>query len=232
MVPWQSYIGIVRRRWHIIALVLILDLLVSGYSYEKSHKAAGFVGCTTLFVADVSAPSMINAPSTDTLAQLLAGESAANFFGDDIDDVAQSQHVAAFISAQLAPLHLPNTSEGDINGSVTASRVDRTLHLCVTNPNSASALAAAQVLGRAMSVDRGLFVGRALARRTFVNVISNASVGPASSTHALLNLALRLILGVLVAAGLALLWDALDPRVRDARDVESALGVPVLADLR
>ena len=43
-----------------------------------------------------------------------------------------------------------------------------------------------------------------------------------------MNFVLRLILGLLVAGGLALLWDALDPAVRERREVEEALRVPVV----
>ncbi|HLJ69655.1 MAG TPA: hypothetical protein VKX16_20040 [Chloroflexota bacterium] len=231
MVGLAPYIAILRRRWPILVAIIALDVLVSGYLYRKAHNAAGFQACTTLYVADVTAPGMVSAADTNATAQLLAGESAANFFGDDINDVAQSQHVAAYVSARLAPRHLPNTSPSDIDGAVSASRLDRTLHLCVSNAYSTSALAAAQVLGTAMTSDRALFVGKAMAKRTFVNVISDASVGPASSSHALLNFGLRVILGVLLAIGLGLMWDALDPRVRDKRDLERTLGVPVLATL-
>jgi capsular polysaccharide biosynthesis protein len=69
-----------------------------------------------------------------------------------------------------------------------------------------------------------------MAHRTFVKQISAPGVGRTSASHDLLNLALRIILGVLVALGIAFLWDALDPAARDVRDVEASLGVPVLAE--
>lgn len=238
--PWDRYWGILRRRWLIIVAVILLDVLVSGYLFAKSYRHAGYQGCVTLYVADVGAPSLISAPSDtlDTAGQLLAGETAANFFADDILDVAQSQRVAAAISRTLREAAmvsralrptLSNIAAADINGSISGSRRDRTVTLCDTNPNQASALAIAGQLGNAMTSGRAQFVGAAVAKRVFVKVISSASVGAVSASHQLLNFALRVILGILVAAGLALLWDALDPAVRDRRDLAATLGVPVIA---
>jgi len=70
--PWPAYWAIVRRRWWIIAAIVLLDVLVSGYLYRKSTHAAGYQACLTLYVADVSSPSMIAAPDT-TLRMTLIG---------------------------------------------------------------------------------------------------------------------------------------------------------------
>ncbi|MDB5821789.1 MAG: chain length determinant family protein [Herminiimonas sp.] len=56
---------------------------------------------------------------------------------------------------------------------------------------------------------------------------ANVPVRP-SSLKLWLNLALALVLGTSLGAGLALLFEMLDRRVRSARDVENALQVPVL----
>jgi capsular polysaccharide biosynthesis protein len=230
MLDWRRYWAILRRRWLIVAVILVVDVLAAGYLFAKSTRSAGYQACTTLYVADTSAASMITAPSTSLqgLGQLLSGETAANFFADDILDVAQSRSVASSISASLAAARRPHTAFDDINGSVSGSRVDRTVSLCVTNPDSGSATAAARQLGIAMSKDRARFVGIDMAKRTYVAVISDPSVGPAPVSRSLLNLGLRFFLGVLFALGVALLWDAVDPKVRDREDVERALGAPVL----
>ncbi|MGH2443383.1 MAG: hypothetical protein ACRDFX_09495 [Chloroflexota bacterium] len=214
---WRAYIGIFKRRWAVIAVVIVLDLLISGYLLARASRHLAYQGCVTLYVADVSAPSLISAPQTtlDTAGQLLAGETAANFFGDDILDVAESQHVALFVTRRIQPQRLPNTSIGDINGSISGMRRDRTVNLCVSNPNSASALAAAGALGTAMTVDRGRFIGKAMAKRTFVSVISDPSSTKTSLRHDLTNFALQVIVGILVALGLALLWETMDPAPRE-----------------
>lgn len=208
---WEDYWGIVRRHWWIVALILILDVLASGYSFVKSYRHVGYQSCLTLYVADVGAPSLISAPSAtlDTAGQLLAGETAANFYADDILDVSQSGTVASFISARIAPRHLPSTAAADI--VVSGSRKDRTVNLCVSNPNAASALAAGQALGYAMTTARSDFMGP-VAKRTYVHIITLPAVGAAPAGTHLVSLALRLVLGLIVALGVALLWDALDPR--------------------
>src|SRR5690348_3879525 len=116
---WEHYWGVLRRRWLIIVVILLLDLLAGAFVYARSRRAAGYRACTTLYVADVSSPSLIAAPPTtlETAGQLLAGETAANFFGDDILDVAQSSKVASYVSASLAGQGLPHSAENDINGS-------------------------------------------------------------------------------------------------------------------
>jgi capsular polysaccharide biosynthesis protein len=82
-----------------------------------------------------------------------------------------------------------------------------------------------------MTSARAQFIGPSMARRTFVREISDPTVGAAPTSSGRLTLALRLLLGLFAALGLALLWDAVDPNVRDAADAETALGAPVLAML-
>jgi len=188
----------------------------------------------TLFVADISSPSTISALTTtlQSTGQLLAGETAANFFADDVLDVAQTRSVASYLSSALASRHLSDASVSALAGSVSGSRKDRTVDLCVTNSHRDTALAAAQQLSVAMTTGRARFIGPLVARRVFVKEVSAPAVRPAPSSRNLLNLVLRLMLGVLIALGLALLWDALDRNVRNQRDVEAALRVPVLASTR
>lgn len=235
--PAVEYWNIIRRRWWIVVLIVALDLLVSGYLYRRADKSAGYQACLTLYVADVSAPSMISAPQTtlETAGQLLAGETAANFFADDILDVAQSRSVADYMSASMRGAHspgisaLPVTYDSSYYGTVSGSRKDRTVNLCVTKQQEPSAMLGAKGLANAMTVDRARFIGKQMAKRTFAQVISAPVSSPAPTSHALLNFLLRVALGILVALGLAYLWDALDPTVRSARDAEAALGVPVLS---
>jgi capsular polysaccharide biosynthesis protein len=234
-VSYLDYWAIIRRRWAIIAAVILLDIVASGLLYARANKAAGFQSCLTIYVADTSAPTTVAASSDlSASAELLAGESAANFFADDLNDVAQSRSVAQWISNRLRGSYSlqtgPITTDyAHVNGSISGSRQDRTDSLCVTNPNAGDATAIAKQLGSAMTTDRTQFVGKAMAKRTFVKVISPPQTGPAPKSTKRLQLALQIILGILVAGGIALLWDALDPRVRDRHDLEAALGVPLLA---
>lgn len=225
---WTTYAGVLRRRWPLIAGLFIVIAVAAGYLYRKANHAAGSQACTTLYVSDVTAPSL-TVGAAGSVETLLAGETAANFFADDILDVAQSRRVARYVSARLRGAHLPATTPADINGAVSGSRKDRTVNLCVTNPNSESALRVAAELGLAMQDNRAVFIGPKLARDTFVRIVSEATVGPAPTSRALLNLALRLVLGSLVALGAAFLWEAVDLTVRDERDIISALEAPVLA---
>src|SRR5436305_15052348 len=101
---WQNYLAILRRRWPLIAVIFGLTFVFSVFALARQTRQAGYQSCETLYVADVSSPSLISAPQTtlETAGQLLAGETAANFFGDDILDVAQSRSVARFIAANLS----------------------------------------------------------------------------------------------------------------------------------
>jgi len=223
-VSWSDYLAILRRRWWIVAVVVILDVLASGLLFYRSYHHAGWQGTVTLYVADVGATNT----TLETTDQLLAGETAADFFADDIKDVAQSAAVASYVSSRLQRHGLPSSAPADISGSVGGVRTDRTVNLWITNRSATTALAAAQALGQAMSTARAKFIGARMARRTYVRVISPATVGPAPTSHDLVNFALRVVLGIVVAIGLALLWDVLDPTVRDRDDVETSLGKPVL----
>jgi len=225
---WSDYLATFRRRWVIVAVIVVFDVLAAGLLFYRSYHHAGWQGSVTIYVADVGATNT----TLETTDQLLAGETAADFFADDIKDVAQSASVADFVSSRLQPLGLPNSDPGSISGTVGGQRTDRTVNLWITNPNEETALRAAGVLGQAMTVDRARFIGAKMARRTYARVISPATVGRAPTSHDLLNFGLRVALGVLVALGVALLWDALDPAVRDRDDVERALEAPVLVAAR
>ncbi|GAC1318896.1 MAG: hypothetical protein NVSMB22_01320 [Chloroflexota bacterium] len=223
---WEAYWGLARRRWQVVLVLFAVVAIASVYLYQRAHRAVGFQACTTLYVSDVTAPSL-TVGAAGSVETLLAGETAANFFADDILDVAQSRRVARYISARVGAL--PSARFADINGAISGSRKNRTVNLCVANPNAQSALSIAAQLGQALQDHRAAFIGPKLARDTYVRVVSDATVAPAPSSKALLNLALRLILGLLVALGAALLWEALDPTVRDERDLVSSLEAPVLA---
>lgn len=226
---WADYLSIARRRWVLIAVIVLADVMLSGIVYRRANQAAGYQSCLTIYVADVSSPSLIAASSSlDTAAQLLAGETAANFFGDDLLDVAQSRNVATFMVTRLSRTQLPNRDFGALNGAVTGSRLDRTVNLCVTNPSPRTALAAATALGAALTVDRARFIGSRMAKRTYVNVVSPPSTAPAPRSKRALTFLLQLVLGLFVALAAALLWEAFDPRVRDRHDLERTLGLPVL----
>lgn len=225
---FSTYWNILRRRWWIVAIIVLVDVLASGYLYRKAHAAAGYQSCATLYVADIGAPSLLYAPGStlDVASQALAGETAANFFADDIVDIAQSRSVLSYIQARVSPVG-GSGSASTYSGSVTGSRLDRTVNLCITGSSSALALRAGHAMTKAMTTDRKLFLGP-MVKRIYTGVVSPPDVERVPSGHDLLTFLLRVILGVLVALGVAFLWDALDPAVRDARDAEETLRVPVL----
>jgi hypothetical protein len=225
-VTWNDYAVPLIRRWYVVAAIVLLDVVIAGYLYRKATHTAQSQACLTLYVADVSSPSLIAAAGTnlDTTAQLLAGETAANFFGDDILDVAQSKDVAHYLS-QSTPGH------PGLDGAVSGARQDRTVNLCVTNASAGIAAKAAKALGRAMTADRASFIGTRMAARTYVRVISPPTVSAVSTSHDKVDLLLRFVLGLAVAIAVGYAWDALDPRVRDERDVEQVTRAPVLATI-
>lgn len=226
---WSDYAGILLRRWWIVALIVVIAILAGAYRYRQASRQAGYQACSTLYVADLAPPNIIVAPGSNTLdvaSQALAGETAANFFGDDMIDIAQSRSVASYISGQVNASRSAGPAPG-FQGAVSGSRLDRTIDLCVSNPNGAVALAGAKALDRGMTADRKRFLGP-MAKRIYTRVISAPQVSAISTGHAKLTFLLEIILGIIVAVGAAFLWDALDPRVRGARDVEDALRVPVL----
>ncbi|HZU13106.1 MAG TPA: hypothetical protein VFB58_09725 [Chloroflexota bacterium] len=226
---WMSYLAILRRRWVIIAAILVLDLAATGYLYHKAQRSAGYQSCLELYVGDAGAASYIIAPGTnlmDTQSQALAGETAANFFADDVVDVSGSRSVSSYIQTDMQ--HGSALVSGPIAFSISGSRVDRTVNLCVNDADASQAGVAAAYLARAMTTDRKLFFGP-VAKRIYTNVIGAPVTSPVPSGHAALTALLRLVLGLLVALGVGFVWDALDPTVRDRADAERALGVPVIS---
>lgn len=204
---FSGYLGILLRRWWIVAGIILLDVLVSLYLYRKDTRALGAQSCLTVYVADLSSPGLISAPPTTLQAEgeLLAGETAANFFGDDILDISRSRSVLQYMQR-----HAPSGQSQPTAFGVSGSRLDRTVNLCVNAPLASQAQDGANALSRAITVDRAQFIGTAMAKRWYVHVISAPLTSPAPPSHARRDLLLRIALGVLVALGAAFLWDAVD----------------------
>ena len=88
----------------------------------------------------------------------------------------------------------------------------------------------ARYLGLTQDSDRAR-VTEQTSRRVSVVIISPASPGKVRNTHDYVRLALAPAFSLLIGIGLAFFIDSLDTRMRTAGDVESTLGLPVLATL-
>ena len=88
----------------------------------------------------------------------------------------------------------------------------------------------ARYLGLTQDSDRAR-VTEQTSRRVSIVVLSPASAGRTRKTNDYVRLALAPAFSLVVGIGLAFFIDGLDTRLRTARDVEDALGLPVLASL-
>ena len=159
-------------------------------------------------------------------------ERAARLMAADLREVAQSRIVAGDVARYVNSRGLGPVSPADVSGSVDAAGSGSTVSLSVSATNQLRAIGISRRLLADLSSGRSRFVGVAEARRSIVTIIGPTDVSRQSSREILSTFGLRTLLGLLVAIGLALLWDYLDDTVHGPEDAERYLGAPVLARAR
>jgi capsular polysaccharide biosynthesis protein len=212
------WFAVLRRRWPILAVIIILVALASGLVAIRSYRHHHYVASVGFFVTTVSLPT--GNPQTS--------ETAANLLGDDLLDIAHSSAVAHDISRYLASHHLASITAGAVQGAIGGSRTHRTVTVTATSGDAHTALAIARGIALALTTWRSRYMGKALAQRSSVTIINQPSVSPASTSRLLLDFAFRAFLGVIVALGVAFAWDFLDDTVHNEDELERWLGAPVL----
>jgi len=224
----QALLGFLRRRWPILVTVLLLVVVASAVIAFRDYNQRPYVADGQLFVSALAVDRSSSGPS----GQPLDLERAARLTAEDVRDVGSSAIVAADVARYLRVHGQGNISASRVMRWVSTTSSGSTVTISVTTSSPAQAMLASRRLLADLSVMRARFIGPAESARSSITIISPPSLSRAPTRDILTTFGLRLLLGTLVAVGLALAWDYLEDSVHAPEDVERLLTAPMLARAR
>ncbi|MHB1134655.1 MAG: hypothetical protein ACYC4L_19965 [Chloroflexota bacterium] len=147
-----------------------------------------------------------------------------------VDDAAYTVESASF-QAQAAKLASEAVGK-PVSGTITTKKAHKVLAVTVTADDEAAAGGLARVVLSQMLDPKSKLYEKVVNFPPLVQVMEDVAVAPASGpSRALLYMLLRVLLGLGAGLSLAFLLNYLDDSLRSAREVESTLGLPVLAEI-
>jgi capsular polysaccharide biosynthesis protein len=225
----RHYLAILRRSW---LLLVLLPLAVGGISLAfELQQPQLYRASTRLFVSQEPYSLM----REDDLLDLNLQYSwiSSEFVLDDVPQLVNSRVFAEDISMWLAPRGVevaPEVVHGRLQAEVMHRAV--TISAIAGDPALAEALvdAAAEVLE-----DNGLEYWDRTAYEDGVNGLRVAVLDPVASAvpmnttrQLIIDVALRIVLALVAAVGLAFLIAYIDDTIHDRHHVEQGLGLPVV----
>lgn len=214
----KRIIEIVRRRWWLVLGVPVLALLGT-ILFSTQQPYVGSFRAPVLIPGDTEDPGNAERPELMVL--------------DDMPTLIQSQRFAEMVRDEMqSSAPAAGLTSGAIQTSLSASRYSRIVTVNATRNDRSEALAIAKAAAVVLpeAVNRySVPHGEAPAQ---TSIIDDPSVDRRFAASRPLILVLETLVAVAVGVALAALAHAIDDRLYTDTDVEEALGVPVLVDLR
>jgi capsular polysaccharide biosynthesis protein len=219
----KQYWAIFRRRaWVIVLLTLIAgvaSLLVS------PKVQTNYISSIRVMI------SVAREPKTDGVYQYDGYYTwvASEYLVDDTAELAKSNAFAADLRKELAGSSVdPNA----IQPAIDTKKSHRLLTISFSAPNADWAAQIAGAAAKVISNQSDSYFAQLSYEKPQFSVVDPPSVTAATSgLRSDLDIALRTILGFVAGIALALLLDYLDSSVRDRRELEDLLQVPVLGEI-
>jgi protein tyrosine kinase modulator len=216
----RAYWLILRRRWWVPALLLVLVAALTPFTY---HSPAPIYQASVRFTIGVSANR--NVTGVDPL---LTSYQASEYIRDDFVEILHSEMFAADVNANLKGTNL-TIDKNAIAGSV--EKQHRIMSMTITWGDEKQAGVIASAAAKTLEDQNAKYFQQLGSEGASVTIIDGPDVGPvAPSLRERLDIPIRL--GLALAAGvlLAFLLDYLDDTVRDGAELE-ALGLRVLGEI-
>ena len=213
----KAYWHIIRRRWWLIAGLLLIVLLVSLITYNAPTPV---YQATLRFAIGIEGQAPVDAVSGEGRSDAWL---ASEYLADDLSEVLKGGDFVARISDQVG---FPVPA-----GSIFASREHRIMTVTITSSDPEQVRTIAEAVAASLEdigVDYFPQLAGVEASAVLIDGPGIAEVG--RSLRQKLDLPLRLFLALVAGVALAFLWDYLDDTIRD-RDEAEALGVPVLGEI-
>lgn len=221
----RDYLGVLRRRWYIVLLTTAIVGLIGAAltvrgprSYESTVRLA--ISIATNKSADDNSPYRHFA---DYYAWL-----ASEYLADDLSEIIKSDAFAADVAAYLNE----DVGRSQFREVVRARKTHRLLEVTVQAGTPDSARRIASSVAEVVKSQGAKYLAQLEQGGAKIVAIDTPTARPATTTGSqILDIGLRAAFGLLFGIFLAFAADYLDPRFRTAREVERALGVPVLAEI-
>jgi len=212
----REYLGILRRRWWMIALITLMALLLT-VIYSFFIVTPIYESATTVMV---SSPVSATGGTVD-MNELNLNRRLAETYGE----IVRSRRVANQVITEMNLDMLP----GELNNKVQVSQVRDTefIRISVTDPNPTMATAIANNIAEAfkdnvveiMNVDNVSTLDEA--------VTPNNPVSPNKT----LNIAIGMVLGLMLGVFIVFIREYFDNTIKTKDDVARYLELPVLGSI-
>ncbi|HWP28269.1 MAG TPA: Wzz/FepE/Etk N-terminal domain-containing protein [Chloroflexota bacterium] len=230
-----EYLAIVRRRWWLVALTTLAALLVAGllaYRGASAYKATVRLAVSVPVSEDCMGRTLSSPDGAST--RLLAYDCnyyawlSSEYLADDLSEVVRSRAFAEDVSAVLGEDIDPKS----ISDVVRTRKTHRILSITVTANEFARAQRIGEAIVEVLRTQPGKYLAQLATDTGRVVVIDPPQTQRGDGPVAVaLDIGVKTLLGLLFGLALVFALDYFDPTVRDARDVERTLGLPVLGEI-
>lgn len=218
-----EYWTIIRRHLWVVLLLPGVALIASSYLALRGPMAF----CSTMKLAVSVTPITGYGPNVNYDPQYYA-VLVSEYLADDLTEVLRSQAFAQDVSAELGYSLSPATIA---NGART-KKTHRLIDFQVCGQERAVVGEVGQAYERVLNTRLVEYFSQLQSQNAQVRIINGPSVGRANTPLGMaIEIGLRTLLGLALGLGLALLLDYVDDRLRDRRELERLLGLPILAEV-
>lgn len=206
-----------RRWWLILGLPLLAGLLTVVLQPREviQYRATLKLAARPIF--------------EHTAGNTSPGQSAYNaylyseYLLDDLAEVIKGPRFMADVRRAVV-----GRPDGPPSGAFDARKIHRVLTVTAVAARFDDAQALVEAAGRLLTAPGAPYVTALTPERTELTIIDPPTTSPIVEPRSYVNALLRLALGLALGLGLAMLLEAFDDRLRTARAVREALGLPVL----
>jgi capsular polysaccharide biosynthesis protein len=228
------YLHTLRRWWWLPALITLGAFLVSGflaYRGASAYKATLRVAVSTPIPewtaqrGTAAANNLTNASFYDPYYYAWL---ASEYLADDLSEIVRSRAFAEDVGRALGETVDPKS----ISDVVRTRKTHRILSITVTANEFGRAQRLGDAVVQVLQTQSGKYLSQLAAGQGQVIVIDAAETQRGEGVVAVAtDILLKTLLGFLLGLALVFAIDYLDPTVRDARDAQRTLGLPILAEI-
>jgi capsular polysaccharide biosynthesis protein len=222
----RHYFNILRRSWPlVIGLPLLVALLTLGSSMFGPQRYGARVAMTVTQQPVAPNEATLTLPDYNNYHSWATSE----FIVDDVPQIVKGQLFARDVAAYIQQQHGRDVPVGAIQNALSADRTHRTVYLNVEAGSQEDATQIAQGAVAMLQTNGLKYWGRAQTAQLDIAVQdAPESAAPLSNTRTLiLDVAVRTLLALILAIGIAFLRHYLDQSLHGRDDVE-ALGLDVV----
>jgi capsular polysaccharide biosynthesis protein len=229
------YLEIIRRRWWLAALATLAAFVVGfvlTFRGASAYKATVRVavstppseGCAGRPVTGPDGQAIRNFDYDCNYYAWLSSE----YLADDLSQLIQSQSFAEDVSALMGE----QVDAKSISDVVRTRKTHRILSITVTANTFQRAQQIGDAIVQTLRTQPGKYLAQLAAQNGQIVVIDPPETQRGEGLGGLVtSLGLPTLLGLLAGLALILALDFFDPTVRDGRDAERTLGLPILGEI-